>query len=514
MRWKRLILIATCLVALSGVFTWLAEAAWGRVGGGQTYSGRSYSSSRSSSYGGSWGRRRSNDFYFFYLLIQYPWLIIPVFGLIFLYSWAKSQSQEQEQLSFLREGDRYQLPPEAAANSNDAMRFTRRRQALQLLQNQDRNFSEPIFLDFVSGLYVRLQEGRFRGFPGVSHYLSREVANQLQGTEANSRAKITDVVVGNITIAEAHLNSLKKLLQITVQVESNYTLQKEGVPPQRLYSLDLLTLSRRQGVLSQGPVQMSTFACPHCGGTSGVDPQTGTCLNCHEPVLDGRFSWVVTTFKPHSEPNPPLTPSSHDSTSAKLPIKRSLTFAANYRRFMGRYPQFDWKAFGERVKNAFLQMQKAWSDDNWESIRSLETDYLFSTHSFWMDRYRRQGLRNKMEDVQVLQLEVCAISSDAFYDIVTVYLKAKAKDYTINLESGQIVAGSNRKEVEFAEYWTFIRTHDFQESQHQDETCPHCGAPLKVAMSGICPYCDTKITLGTFDWTLSNIQQTESYTPI
>ena len=108
MRWKRLILIATCLVALSGVFTWLAEAAWGRVGGGQTYRGRSYSSSRSSSYGGSWGRRRSNDFYFFYLLIQYPWLIIPVFGLIFLYSWAKSQSQEQEQLSFLREGDRYQ----------------------------------------------------------------------------------------------------------------------------------------------------------------------------------------------------------------------------------------------------------------------------------------------------------------------------------------------------------------------------------------------------------------------
>ena len=41
---------------------------------------------------------------------------------------------------------------------------------------------------------------------------------------------------------------------------------------------------------------------------------------------------------------------------------------------------------------------------------------------------------------------------------------------------------------------------------------PCCGAPLdNVSQTGVCGYCDTKITTGDFDWVLSRIDQCEVY---
>ena len=43
------------------------------------------------------------------------------------------------------------------------------------------------------------------------------------------------------------------------------------------------------------------------------------------------------------------------------------------------------------------------------------------------------------------------------------------------------------------------------------ETCPNCGADIKISMAGICEYCGSKITSGNFDWILSSIEQDEAY---
>ena len=43
-------------------------------------------------------------------------------------------------------------------------------------------------------------------------------------------------------------------------------------------------------------------------------------------------------------------------------------------------------------------------------------------------------------------------------------------------------------------------------------SCPSCGAPLdKINQAGQCEYCETVVTLGDFDWVLTNIEQDEVY---
>jgi uncharacterized protein with PIN domain len=65
----------------------------------------------------------------------------------------------------------------------------------------------------------------------------------------------------------------------------------------------------------------------------------------------------------------------------------------------------------------------------------------------------------------------------------------------------------------FTEYWTFVRTAG---KSHRAEAtaanCPSCGAPLdNVSESGVCGYCDARITGGEYDWVLSAIDQDEAY---
>ncbi len=44
-----------------------------------------------------------------------------------------------------------------------------------------------------------------------------------------------------------------------------------------------------------------------------------------------------------------------------------------------------------------------------------------------------------------------------------------------------------------------------------DVHCPSCTAPLKVAQTGVCSSCQTKLSRGDFDWVLSRIEQDEEY---
>jgi hypothetical protein len=129
---------------------------------------------------------------------------------------------------------------------------------------------------------------------------------------------------------------------------------------------------------------------------------------------------------------------------------------------------------------------------------------------YWITEYRRQRLRNVLEDVRIESLEVVKVTTDAFYDALTFRIFASMCDYTAD-EQGKLVCGSKTTPRRFSEYWTFIRRRGVKQKDKDDEHCPNCGAPLKVNMAGVCEYCQGKITSGEFDWVLSRIEQDETY---
>ena len=132
-------------------------------------------------------------------------------------------------------------------------------------------------------------------------------------------------------------------------------------------------------------------------------------------------------------------------------------------------------------------------------------------HQYWIDAYKRQHLRNALDQCKITALQPVKIQEDAFYVSVTVRIGAQGFDYSVD-ERGNVVSGSKSRLRSWSEYWTFIRSRKAKlMPANANLNCPNCGAPLKVNHAGVCEFCGGKITSGEFDWVLSRIEQDESY---
>ena len=103
------------------------------------------------------------------------------------------------------------------------------------------------------------------------------------------------------------------------------------------------------------------------------------------------------------------------------------------------------------------------------------------------------------------------VTSDKFFDAITVRLFASSLDYTVADDGGKVVGGSRTRPRRYSEYWTLIRSATKTGPAKSDGACPSCGAPLQIEMAGHCVYCRAKVTSGEFDWVLSRIEQDEVY---
>jgi predicted lipid-binding transport protein (Tim44 family) len=167
--------------------------------------------------------------------------------------------------------------------------------------------------------------------------------------------------------------------------------------------------------------------------------------------------------------------------------------------------------FEQRARHAFVALQDGWSRADLEAIRAYETDALFGQHRFWIEEYTRQGLRNRLDELSLAKLETVKIEQDKYFDAITCRLHASARDSTVRISDGVVVGGNPRARRFWTEYWTFVRRSGAPERTGDDVTCPSCRAPLQVAQTGVCAFCQTKLTRGDFDWVLSRIEQDEEY---
>jgi len=179
------------------------------------------------------------------------------------------------------------------------------------------------------------------------------------------------------------------------------------------------------------------------------------------------------------------------------------------RSFEGKHPDHSWPAFEDRVRTAFLALQEAWSRREWERARPFETDALFQTHRYWMERYAEFALVNRVEQVAVTRIVLAKIDADAFYESITVRIFARALDWTED-SGGRVVGGSKSAPRSFSEYWTFLRA--LPGTVAGQAACPSCGAALAPGGGAtVCTACGGKLVGGGFDWVASRIEQDDAY---
>src|SRR5262249_45694194 len=130
---------------------------------------------------------------------------------------------------------------------------------------------------------------------------------------------------------------------------------------------------------------------------------------------------------------------------------------AQVQALQARDPQFSRDGFIDRVRLIHHEMNQAWSDLAWDRARPYLTDRLWMAQIYWIQAYRSQGLRNRMDDATVTEVQIVRAQRDPYFDGVTVRMYATGHDYTVD-SSGRVVAGNKHRPRPYSEYWTLIRS--------------------------------------------------------
>lgn len=382
---------------------------------------------------------------------------------------------------------------------------------LDQLRRSDPNFSRIVFEDFCYALYARVHQARGAGdLTRYAPYLSEPVRRGMAQHNPKGLTEVRGMVIGGMEVGELVIQSNTPLVSVDVMYDANMTEVIDGGETS-WYVREQWTFERQRDILSPPPEKAKAEHCPRCGAALQTRSD-GSCEFCGAKIESGAFQWYVRSVAVESkEARGPLLTSNVEEQGTGLPTLFHPQFLRRAREFEAAHPGFDWDALVKRVEEIARKLQDAWSARDWERVRPLETDPLFQMHRYWIDAYRRQSLRNVVDDFTVKNVETVKVDSDPFYDAITFRVHASGRDYTTD-EVGNLVAGSRHAVRVWTEYWTLIRTRGTQVDPSATVSCPNCGASVVVGATGVCRFCNGKLTGGQFGWVLSRIEQDEAYT--
>jgi predicted lipid-binding transport protein (Tim44 family)/DNA-directed RNA polymerase subunit RPC12/RpoP len=391
---------------------------------------------------------------------------------------------------------------------------------LDRIRALDPEFSAVLFEDFAYDLYARAHEARSdpQALAALAPYLS-EAARRELAARPPAGAAVSGVVVGAMHVADLTLPAPGAAGQVVVvlEYESNLTLGRGDtggvLTGERTQYLDeLWTLVRNAAVPSKPPEQVGSFHCPNCGAPF-ASAGGGRCDYCGEVVTDGRFDWSVQRIELlEAEDRPPALTGTTAEEGTDFPTIYHPEVAARRAQLLAADPAATDEAITARLGLIYARLNAAWTNLDLKPIRPYVSDSLFEYLQYWIDAYRRQGLRNVLQGMHITRITLAKVVRDKHFDALTFRFWGTGRDTTVRQDTGQVVGGDPHADRAYSEYWTLIRGAGVRGAPRADAACPNCGAPLETNMAGECDHCGAKVTRGDFDWVLSKIEQDDSYT--
>ncbi len=507
----------------------LPVVAFGRPGGGQSYS--TGGGSHGGSHGGSGGGGGGGGCIFLIfqlwleLIFRHPVIGIPltivVIAVFISYQKRKAAAGSQSWTSAPVAPP--MTPMAYPGASSPASRASRMSRDLDDVRQLDPEFSVVLFHDFAYALYAKAHEARSnpRDLESLSPYLDPSAREQLAQRQPVG-APVSSVVIGamrvvslSIPASEAPADASRPQVTVLLEFESNMTV---GSAPgtsgseRTHYIRERWRLVRDAGVRSKPPEQVGSFHCPNCGAPFG--PEGGDrCEYCGQVVSGGKFDWSVASIDLlELEQRPPALTSDVEEMGTDLATIQHPALNVHWAELVRDDPAVTQDALAARFGMIYDQLNAAWTKGDLAAARPYVSDGLFDYLQYWVTAYRTQGLRNVLEGMHIVRWTAVKVIRDKHYDSLTIRLWGTGKDYTVRQPGGEVVSGNPRRDRLYSEYWTLIRGAGVKGAPSADKTCPNCGAPLDVNMAGDCQHCGAKITSGAFDWVLSTIEQDDSYT--
>jgi uncharacterized Zn finger protein (UPF0148 family) len=385
---------------------------------------------------------------------------------------------------------------------------------LSRLRQLDPDFSQIVFEDFAYRLFSTAHRARSSAdaLGTVGPYVAAAARNSLINRQPKG-VPVQQVIVGAMRVFRADVpetthDSMNRPTRVRIGIEFEANVATADAT---YYSVESWLFGRDATRTSKPPDAARGFPCPNCGAP-WQSTATGTqrCASCDQIVDNGRFDWVVEQISLASlDERPPTLTTEVRERGTDLPTYRAPNVQDRFEELQLADPEVDQHVLQQRLELIFHSMTDAWSKNELAPIRGLVSDGLFDYLSYWVDAYKRQGLRNALVDARITRTELAKVTRDRWYDAVTFRIWATGKDYV--LHGNTVVRGSKHRDRPYSEYWTLMRSSSRKGPTRTDGTCGNCGAPLVVSMAGACNYCGAHVTRGEFDWVLSKIEQDDSY---
>ena len=173
-------------------------------------------------------------------------------------------------------------------------------------------------------------------------------------------------------------------------------------------------------------------------------------------------------------------------------------------------PNFSEEDLKEWLQNLYIKMQDCCRKRDVEPIRPYFADALYQQFDRQMKQLRLNRRTNYVERVAVLSVDLKGTYQDKGEDVIVAEIYARITDYTLDDETGKVVAGSRDHEkfmtYEYSLSRPIGRKTEPRAEGVSERHCPNCGAPLSVNESIKCPYCDSVLTFSDHDWTVYSIK--------
>lgn len=375
------------------------------------------------------------------------------------------------------------------------------------VRRHDKNFSEVLFLERAVLLVSRLFDAAPKAslLAQLSPYITAGAAEELQRRHAGVQ-QVRGVTIGSVNITGVQASSSGGAVQISVRLHLNRHVVLASGKETSFYSDEVWRFGRALGedVITRTDDTVDRFGCPGCGSTLEADVH-GRCVHCQTVLAPAGADWALSGFQVlRQEDVGPLLGSTVEEVGTDAPTSKDSAVLMDADRLLGPDERMRLLV---RARDVFTTLQAAWSAQKLEGMRPFETDALFQSHRFWVQEYQRQQLKNRVDNVDVEAVELCRVQKDGAHVAATLRITASCIDTTVDA-SGKLISGNARTPRRFSEYWTFVKHADAKGSSSL-VNCPNCGAPLQVSQTGVCEHCQSKLTLGRFDWVASRIEQDE-----
>lgn len=488
-------------VAALALLVGLADSAWARPGGGDSYSGGGGHGDGGDS--GEGALLLELVYHLVRLSFHHPKIGLPLLAIVIGYILYSSYKKRLNK-------DWDSGPPVELQRSTD----------LEDLRKIDPDFSQVVFEDFAFRLFstahrARASEAELAAVaPYVMTAAQRALLQRAPGQQ------VTSVVVGAMRTFRVEVpdqtvdaQGRPERVRIGLEFEANVsTAGGDGSKPRTYFSVESWLFGRAATARSK-PAGDKSFPCPNCGAPwQAVGTGTQVCASCGQTVDNGRFDWTVEQISLSSiDERPPTLTADVRERGTDLPTYHQPGIEARWRSLMESDEGVTEEAISARVHLIYERLNDAWSRGELSPVRGLVSDGLYDYLQYWVDAYRRSGMSNQLRDMRITRSTLCKLVRDRSYDALTVRIWGKGKDYVVRTESDELVRGSKTRDRSYSEYWTLIRSAARHGPAEHKPRCSNCGAPLAVSMAGACEHCGAHVTLGEFDWVLSKIEQDDSY---